>query len=1498
MSRIGGTEAFDVRTIEECDNPEEYLMNCIEKSKGRKNKTKTPENNNADEEEVKDETTKKLKIQEESTTEINERSRVRISTIVIRVLDIARILLFNLNWEIRHGASLIIRAAARKASSLYYFTHHDTLQSFKDRAFAQALKEQIKLEKNSGISDILLDAVVRSLLILALDRFSDFIGDKSNIIVRDISSQAIAESLNYLKSQELTLRMIAYFKELLNRDVKQGWEPKHGAIYLIFRLLQKIPKLTPVFFKEFCEPVHSRIREHEEILEVSCSFFQQILENEPSLFNPKALTVLCKSYLEAMEKLEDISYSVSPASRLIGDMLKDMTAKGLKEDNFAAEAIKTVMVKFFFHHMHQVRTDLFYMLSNWLVFAGKKLNPKGFNQVILLMKMYLVGIYTEDDPGRRKEMVKHFQSCAENFEDESNLGLLSLVADLCKAFTVKQYLCIPDEPGVEDVLAQSKTWTVTAEETIVAIRVFSALGEVVWTVYQRLKPGKKVEALRLFTSSPESKNALCQIFLLSIFLNCYPGADISKDKEVAKSGLFPNVEVLLESGSEQILAPQIQALAESFLSNLDAQVGDYLGKPDAPAPLRPKLLKIFTLLDQGRKKMWSTIIAELESSLNDLVELKDLLHSLSRDGTVPYGVYKMQTETLDSRIIKPIRDLLVITHLLGVYLKGLAAAITTGRVVREKKKPQGLNSVIKPLLALIKMDDLDSTWAEMFAKGLFNLCLCYQDETSHPNNKIIKNLLTNCTDYVEKKTKEERYLEGKIAEQPTIIKDIENGNEGESSQKQMSVPDLASQRVHAMHYFSLVFNTFHESAFEKYPDLKEEIFNKQSLTLVKLFLPVFFKCCPADVAQTVFTKLEDIAPIASKNPDLALDFHTCFVLIFANCNSTAANDIERRALLNKVLKWLHTALCNASKIGLEVLLKLLGERDKEMLPYSKLYIKRTLKLINVDIDYETKRLVFDVFTRILTLSYVQDADNKPTILDEELLGKWERGNEFLLEFRSNKLYNVDIPDIKSVKLRNYQLEGIAWINFLFKYNLSGALCDDMGLGKTIQALVTVLIYSMANKGSRSIIVCPNSLVRHWEVEANKHYLGYPMKVQVLDKTFTGNWKQLKDINLVITSDNMIIRSSHLFEKEQFLVGVLDEAHLIKNEKSKLSKCIKQLSMQHKLALTGTPIQNNLLELWSIFDFLMPNYLGTKEVFKKTFSRLFNLNLVNIDISKMDLNDDQTKDLQLLHQKVLPFILRRLKGQVLQDLPEKIIQDYYCELTDVQRKVYKMFEDSDLQQLEKSINNFDKNSNSQSDTVSGTPSASSEKKKVPVLQSLICMRKICNHPWLIGNKYFSTLTAEEAKDIKNYDNSGKLRGLKTLFEQLDFDPEEDSYDNPNKILIFTRFIDTIALLEGFLKHTFPTVKYVRIDGQIDSTARYNIIDKFFNEYDIKVMLLTTKVGGLGLNLSCANIVVMFDHDFNPMNDIQAIERAHRLGQKKVVNVYRFIVKDTLEERIMG
>lgn len=475
----------------------------------------------------------------------------------------------------------------------------------------------------------------------------------------------------------------------------------------------------------------------------------------------------------------------------------------------------------------------------------------------------------------------------------------------------------------------------------------------------------------------------------------------------------------------------------------------------------------------------------------------------------------------------------------------------TSKAQQAGVKPKSLNSIIKPLLSLLKLEEVESKWADMFAIGLFNLCLSYENDTAHPNHKIISNLLTQCQEVADK--------------QLDVVKETED----KEADKKAAKITCEVESMHMLKYFSLIFDHYREKAFEKYHNLKE-IFN--SPKLIRLFIPIFCTSCPIDVTEACITKLMAMAPDACSQPEVAKDFKASFVMLFIDSNSRASADKDRKQILNQLLSYLHEEILRPSVIGLQTLLDLLNGFDREMLPFSKIYIKTALKLINADIGYDHKRLVYDIFTRILTLSYVQDTESSPPVLDSKLSKEWLQGNEFLSEFRSNKLYNVDIPDIKSVKLRPYQLEGIAWINFLFKYNLSGALCDDMGLGKTIQSLITILIYSQMAKGSQSLIVCPNSLVRHWEIEANKHYQGYKMKIVVIDKTFQGNWKQYKDANLFITSEIMIIRSSHLFEKMQFEVGVLDEAHLIKNEKSKLSKAIKTLSIKHKLALTGTPIQ--------------------------------------------------------------------------------------------------------------------------------------------------------------------------------------------------------------------------------------------------------------------------------------------------------------------------------------
>lgn len=338
-----------------------------------------------------------------------------------------------------------------------------------------------------------------------------------------------------------------------------------------------------------------------------------MLENDSNLFSNKALIVLCKSYLDATQKLEDISYAVSPSSRLIGDLFKEMMKRDNNKEIYSAiNSIKIVMVKFFFHHMQQVRIDLFYLLSNWLIYQGNKPSTEVFNNILLLIKMYIVGIYTEEDAKRREEMVCLFHVCADNFDDEGNIGVLKLISDMCTSHNIKSFLSIEEEDQFMDEYVNSKTWEQTGEETINSIRLFTNLGEVAWKFYSKLKPGKRQEVVNMFTSS---SNTLKQIFILSIIL--HQSHNEVKDKEIKLQGL-PDYDKLLESSIEDINTPETQYLIERFLAKLDTQVRDFLGKLEDPEIIS-KLYRILKILQLRNELKWKEILHQIESIKDDVI---------------------------------------------------------------------------------------------------------------------------------------------------------------------------------------------------------------------------------------------------------------------------------------------------------------------------------------------------------------------------------------------------------------------------------------------------------------------------------------------------------------------------------------------------------------------------------------------------------------------------------------------------------------------------------------------------------------------------------------------------------------------------------------------------------------------------------------------------------------------------------------------------------------
>ncbi|KAI5723904.1 hypothetical protein M8J76_012544 [Diaphorina citri] len=521
----------------------------------------------------------------------------------------------------------------------------------------------------------------------------------------------------------------------------------------------------------------------------------------------------------------------------------------------------------------------------------------------------------------------------------------------------------------------------------------------------------------------------------------------------------------------------------------------------------------------------------------------------------------------------------------------------------------------------------------------------------------------------------------------------------------------------------------------------------------------------------------------------------------------------------------------------------------------------------------------------------------------------------------------------TVTLRSYQQAGVNWLWFLRRYNLHGILCDDMGLGKTLQSICVLAgdqwcrhkeegeetrLPSLVVSGERergicvlagdqwcrheeegeetrlpSLVVCPPTLTGHWMYEVLKflpnkflnplQYAGPPHEREKLRS-------RMKEHNLIIASYDIIRKDNHVFSEVQWNYCILDEGHVIKNDKAKSTRAIKSLRANHRLILSGTPIQNNVLELWSLFDFLMPGFLGTEKQFASRYARPI---LASRD-PKSSPRDQEAGVLAMeaLHRQVLPLVLRRVKQDVLKDLPPKITQDYYCDLSPLQEKLYQDFA---------RMKNLDLN----------------DVKQNHVFQSLRYLQSVCNHPKLVlgpSHAQYEALVSRPGLNLSDIRHAAKLPALKQLLMDCGigaspgmsgsgphYDPgaPPPSILTQHRALIFCQLRAMLDIVENDLfKCEMPGVTYLRLDGSVVSTARHAIVTKFNSDPTIDVLLLTTQVGGLGLNLTGADTVIFVDHDWSPMKDLQAMDRAHRIGQKKVVNVYRLITKNTLEEKIMN
>jgi SNF2 family DNA or RNA helicase len=436
--------------------------------------------------------------------------------------------------------------------------------------------------------------------------------------------------------------------------------------------------------------------------------------------------------------------------------------------------------------------------------------------------------------------------------------------------------------------------------------------------------------------------------------------------------------------------------------------------------------------------------------------------------------------------------------------------------------------------------------------------------------------------------------------------------------------------------------------------------------------------------------------------------------------------------------------------------------------------------------------------------------------------------------------SVKIPEALNATLRPYQKKGLNWLNFLDEFNFGGCLADDMGLGKSLQIIAFILSQRTKVAKNVNLLIVPTSLVFNWQAEVAKFAPSIRIKTVygVKRKKRSSDWD---DYEIILTTYGTLLSDINVLKAYEFNYIFLDESQNIKNPESQRYKAVRVLNSRNKIAITGTPIENNTFDLYGQLSFACPGLLGSKRYFRDIYS------------TPIDRFKDGRRAMELQHI-VKPFILRRTKQQVAKELPEKTEMVLYCTMKPEQQKIYDAYE--------KEFREF----------VSATDNEELKKSPMNVLKGLTTLRQICDSPLLLSDR---KLTG---------DSSAKID---TLVEQI------ENKRTDHKILVFSQFVSMLDLIKKELVERDISFSY--LTGQI--TRREEVINEFQNNPEIRVFLISLKAGGTGLNLTAADYVYLVDPWWNPAVENQAIDRCHRIGQDKHIVAIRLICEGTVEEKIM-
>uniref|UniRef100_A0A7N6BX60 BTAF1 RNA polymerase II, B-TFIID transcription factor-associated n=1 Tax=Anabas testudineus TaxID=64144 RepID=A0A7N6BX60_ANATE len=1437
--------------------------------------------------------------------------------------------LFNPSWEVRHGAGTGLREILKSHGA-------------GGGKMVGCTAEQMLRQHQEWIEDL----VIRLLCVFALDRFGDFVSDEVVAPVRETCAQTLGVALRHMNETGVSMTVDVLLK-LLKED---QWEVRHGGLLGIKYALAVRQDLISVLLPRVLPSITVGLQDlDDDVRAVAAASLIPVVEGLVQLL-PSKVPFIVNTLWDALLDLDDLTASTNSIMTLLSSLLTYPQVRQCSMQQSLTVLVPRVW-PFLRHTISSVRRaaleTLFTLLSKADQSCAIWINPilqdmlrhifqscilESNEEILELIQKVWMELLTQ-----APQQYVVAASCpwmgawlclmmqASHIPIDLNMLLEVKARSKDKAGTKARQGTNQVKEIVQEYIAGAETVTddpVTRDYVVVRARLMAAklLGALCRCICdpqlnapsQEIRPAESLGQLLLFHLN--SKSALQRI---AVALVLCEWAALQEDCQVVSSMVQPRLLAIL---SEQLYYDEI-AIPFTRMQNECKQLIALLA--DAHIDLQDRLnCSVFTI-DQAN---------ELVTGLNVKSKQWQALDSKRQQAQATVMETSTEWQQLHLRVH-------MFTACAVINLQGL---------------PDKLNPLVRPLMEAIKREEntLIQSYAASFVAKLLQQCA---GRSPCPNPKIIKNLCASaCVDssatpssacpvpptqenakgnshqkdglhHMVSKTRGIIILyrhqraafaitskRGPTPKAPkTPATELPPGSTISTDSDEVQRKPFLIQRRGAEFSLTTVARHFGAELTKSLPYLWENTVGPlRAVVTENHSIDRQAQLERGDAAaQELVNSLQVLevmaGAMASELKPLLLEhlphLFTCLQHPYTAVRHMAARCVgvlskiamleTMNSFLECVLPWLAAIDdCTKQEGAIEALACVMEQLDVDIVPYIVLLVVPVLGRMSDPSD-SIRFMATQCFATLIRLLPLEAGIPDPPAMSTELIRQKARERHFLEQLLDGrKLENYKIPVPIKAELRKYQQDGVNWLSFLNKYKLHGILCDDMGLGKTLQSIcilagdhyLRVQEYAKTKAADcsplPSLVVCPPTLTGHWVDEVSKfctkeylnplHYTGPPTERMRLQH-------QVKKHNLIVASYDVVRNDIDFFRNIKFNYCILDEGHVIKNGKTKLSKAIKQLAANFRVILSGTPIQNNVLELWSLFDFLMPGFLGTERQFAARYGKPI---LASRDAKSSSREQEAgVLAMEALHRQVLPFLLRRMKEDVLQDLPPKIIQDYYCNLSPLQVQLYEDFAKSRAKA-------------SVEDSISTASTEEEEKPKLKatghVFQALQYLRKLCNHPSLV-------LTSQHPEYKRITEQlAGQNSSLRDIHSHMLLVAQ-------HRVLIFCQLKSMLDIVEhDLLKPKLPTVTYLRLDGSVQAGLRHSIVSRFNNDPSIDVLLLTTHVGGLGLNLTGADTVVFVEHDWNPMRDLQAMDRAHRIGQKRVVNVYRLITRGTLEEKIMG